>query len=201
MRFEIDPCFFGACATRHSFPISFIISVRFYFLKWLGTKFVPIKTCTGLCRWCFKGSCRPNFSGFGSKTYGRLSVMVQWLCSVKRLFDLPPSAFTPPPKIKSSVLHFVPKDLGKAAPSFKTMEALLAAAFGQSAKWFWVPSAYMAEIEQVGRPTYARRRCSGCGLCDACTAREALKSQIKPIQSTAKDFSQISRSDWRPARL
>ena len=41
----------------------------------------------------------------GTKAYGRLSVMAQWLCTVRRLFDLPPSAFTPPPKVKSGVLR------------------------------------------------------------------------------------------------
>ncbi|HRK98164.1 MAG TPA: 16S rRNA (adenine(1518)-N(6)/adenine(1519)-N(6))-dimethyltransferase RsmA [Alphaproteobacteria bacterium] len=115
----------------------------------------------------------------GSKTYGRLSVMVQWLCSVKRLFDLPPSAFTPPPKIKSSVLHFVPKDLGKAAPSFKTMEALLAAAFGQRRKMIRGSlSAYMAEIEQVGLdPTLRAEDVPVADYVTLASAREALSSR------------------------
>lgn len=88
----------------------------------------------------------------GSKTYGRLSVMTQWLCDVRRLFDLPPSAFTPPPKIKSSVLHFVPKTLDPAsAPKFATMEKILAAAFGQRRKMIRGSlSAYMAQIERAG---------------------------------------------------
>ncbi len=88
----------------------------------------------------------------GSKTYGRLSVMAQWLCDVRRLFDLPPSAFTPPPKIKSSVLHFVPKTLDAAsAPKFATMEKILAAAFGQRRKMIRGSlSEYMAQIERVG---------------------------------------------------
>ena len=73
-------------------------------------------------------------AGPGSKTYGRLSVMCQWLCDVKKLFDLPPSAFTPPPKIKSSVVRFVPKTLDMDAPKFQAVEAVTAAAFGQRRK-------------------------------------------------------------------
>jgi len=70
----------------------------------------------------------------GGKTYGRLSVMSQWLCETKKLFDLPPSAFTPPPKIKSSVVKFTPKILEDNAPDFENVEKVTAAAFGQRRK-------------------------------------------------------------------
>ena len=40
-----------------------------------------------------------------SPAYGRLSVLVQWLREPKILFDLPPRAFVPPPKVTSSVCH------------------------------------------------------------------------------------------------
>lgn len=70
----------------------------------------------------------------GNKTYGRISVMAQWLCTTKRLFDLPPSAFTPPPKVKSTVVQFVPRTLDADAPSFAIMERILAAAFNQRRK-------------------------------------------------------------------
>ena len=45
----------------------------------------------------------------GSKTYGRLSVLAQWRCDVKLLFDIAPSAFVPPPKVTSSLVRLVPK--------------------------------------------------------------------------------------------
>ena len=44
----------------------------------------------------------------GSKTYGRLSVMLQARCRVEPLFDVPPGAFTPPPKITSRFVRLVP---------------------------------------------------------------------------------------------
>lgn len=44
----------------------------------------------------------------GSKTFGRLSVMVQSLCKVTKLFRVPPGAFTPPPKVNSGVVRLIP---------------------------------------------------------------------------------------------
>ena len=44
----------------------------------------------------------------GSKVYGRLSVMLQLACRVAPLFDVPPEAFRPPPKVESSVVRLQP---------------------------------------------------------------------------------------------
>ncbi|KAG1715435.1 Ribosomal RNA small subunit methyltransferase A [Nymphon striatum] len=38
----------------------------------------------------------------GSKTYGRLAVLSQWRCDAKIVLNLPPEAFTPPPKVSSA---------------------------------------------------------------------------------------------------
>jgi len=44
----------------------------------------------------------------GTRDYGRLSVMMQYHCAVSHLFDVAPEAFTPPPKVYSSIVHFKP---------------------------------------------------------------------------------------------
>lgn len=44
----------------------------------------------------------------GSKDYGRLSVMMQYHCQVEALFDVPPEAFAPPPKVDSAVVRLIP---------------------------------------------------------------------------------------------
>ncbi len=44
----------------------------------------------------------------GSKKYGRLSVMVQYACQTFNLFDVPETAFTPPPKVQSAIVHLKP---------------------------------------------------------------------------------------------
>jgi len=44
----------------------------------------------------------------GSRDYGRLGVMMQYFCDVEPLFDVPPEAFAPPPKVDSAVVRLVP---------------------------------------------------------------------------------------------
>jgi len=46
----------------------------------------------------------------GGKTWGRLSVMCQLYCEVTQLFNVPPEAFTPTPKVQSSFVRLVPHD-------------------------------------------------------------------------------------------
>ena len=90
-------------------------------------------------------------AGSGNKIYGRLSVLTQWLCKVKRVLELPPEAFTPPPKINSTVLHFTPRDLPADAPSFAAIEKILHTAFQQRRKMIRSSlKSYAAAIEATG---------------------------------------------------
>jgi 16S rRNA (adenine1518-N6/adenine1519-N6)-dimethyltransferase len=66
--------------------------------------------------------------------YGRLSVLVQWLCAPKILFDVPPRAFVPPPKITSSVVQLLPRAAPLAPAAKPVLERVTAAAFGQRRK-------------------------------------------------------------------
>lgn len=68
-----------------------------------------------------------------TKEYGRLSVICQWLCHCDIAFDIPASAFTPPPKITSSVVKFKPIKRSDGV-SFAKMERLTSLAFGQRRK-------------------------------------------------------------------
>ncbi|QEX23150.1 ribosomal RNA small subunit methyltransferase A [Hypericibacter adhaerens] len=70
----------------------------------------------------------------GSRDYGRLSVALQWRAEVKRLFDLPPRAFTPPPKVTSSVVEIRPLPQPRFAADAELLERLTAAAFNQRRK-------------------------------------------------------------------
>jgi 16S rRNA (adenine1518-N6/adenine1519-N6)-dimethyltransferase len=69
-----------------------------------------------------------------SPAYGRLSVIVQWLTLPKILFDLPPRAFVPSPKVTSSVVSLRPRATPLAPAEKATLERLTAAAFGQRRK-------------------------------------------------------------------
>jgi 16S rRNA (adenine1518-N6/adenine1519-N6)-dimethyltransferase len=69
-----------------------------------------------------------------TKDYGRLSVLCQWLCDVRPLFDVPPRAFTPPPKVTSTVVQLVPRGLPLAPARRDALESVTQAAFGQRRK-------------------------------------------------------------------
>lgn len=70
-----------------------------------------------------------------TKAYGRLSILTQWLCEGKRLFDLSPKAFTPAPKVTSSVVQLIPRPLAVAEKAlFPHMERITQYAFGQRRK-------------------------------------------------------------------
>jgi 16S rRNA (adenine1518-N6/adenine1519-N6)-dimethyltransferase len=66
--------------------------------------------------------------------YGRLSVMTQWRTEAALVFDLPAAAFTPPPKVVSSIVHLVPRRMAADEPSFTAMEKVVAACFAQRRK-------------------------------------------------------------------
>ena len=69
-----------------------------------------------------------------SSAYGRLSVLTQWTCETRIVMRLPPTAFTPPPKVWSAVVGLTPHAVQPDPALFSRMEALTAAAFGQRRK-------------------------------------------------------------------
>jgi 16S rRNA (adenine1518-N6/adenine1519-N6)-dimethyltransferase len=73
-------------------------------------------------------------AGPGTKPYGRLSVISQWRCETKMVLTLPPQAFTPPPKVASAVVSFVPRQAPEPACRVETLGRVTAAAFGQRRK-------------------------------------------------------------------
>jgi 16S rRNA (adenine1518-N6/adenine1519-N6)-dimethyltransferase len=70
----------------------------------------------------------------GGKAYGRLAILSQWRTDARIVMDLPPEAFTPPPKVRSSVVHLkaLPEPRYPADP--KVLARLTAAAFNQRRK-------------------------------------------------------------------
>lgn len=72
-------------------------------------------------------------AGPGAKAYGRLSVMAQWKCHVRKEFDVDRRAFVPQPKVHGSVLTFTPRAQVIEA-EWTPLEAVVAHAFGQRRK-------------------------------------------------------------------
>jgi 16S rRNA (adenine1518-N6/adenine1519-N6)-dimethyltransferase len=66
--------------------------------------------------------------------YGRLSIATQWRAEVRRLFDIDARAFTPPPKVGSTVVEIVPRAEPLAPANPDVLERVTAAAFGQRRK-------------------------------------------------------------------
>jgi 16S rRNA (adenine1518-N6/adenine1519-N6)-dimethyltransferase len=65
--------------------------------------------------------------------YGRLAVLAGWRTQARLLFDVPPAAFTPPPKVTSSVVELVPRENPEPCDG-RLLSAATAAAFGQRRK-------------------------------------------------------------------
>ena len=116
----------------------------------------------------------------GGRVYGRLSVLVQWLCEVQRLFDVPPRAFTPPPKVTSTVVSFQPRAKPLAPASLRHLERVTAAAFGQRRKMLRqslrsLGADSAALIAAAGVPETARAET--LGVADFCGLARALENQ------------------------
>ncbi len=69
-----------------------------------------------------------------SKAYGRLSVIAQFCCDVRRVLDVPAAAFCPPPKVDSAVVRLVPRTKAPKDVDLNMLEKVTAHAFGMRRK-------------------------------------------------------------------
>ncbi len=70
----------------------------------------------------------------GDDAYGRLSIISQWRSLAVKMFDVSPQAFTPPPKVTSSIVHITPRTAPVVDCDVAVLEKVTAAAFGQRRK-------------------------------------------------------------------
>ena len=70
----------------------------------------------------------------GSKAYGRLAILAQWRTDARIVMELPPEAFTPPPKVHSAVVHLTALPQPRYPARAKTLFRVTAAAFNQRRK-------------------------------------------------------------------
>ncbi len=73
-------------------------------------------------------------AGPGSKAYGRLAILAQWRTEARIVMDLPPGAFTPPPKVSSSVVHLTALPAPRFPADRKVLGRVVAAGFNQRRK-------------------------------------------------------------------
>lgn len=69
-----------------------------------------------------------------SKSYGRLSILAQWLTRVELLFDVPAQAFVPRPRVTSTLVSLTPRPRPLHPARLAALERITSAAFGQRRK-------------------------------------------------------------------
>lgn len=96
-------------------------------------------------------------AGPGSKAYGRLSVLTQWLCDVHLDFNVARTAFTPPPKVDSAVVTLTPRQQPLAIANLGALETVTQAAFGQRRKMLRASLKHLnVDLESLGIDPTAR---------------------------------------------
>ena len=115
----------------------------------------------------------------GGGAYGRLSVLCQWLCEAEMLFDIPPSAFVPPPKVTSSVIRLTPRPGPLAAAEKPLLEEVTRVLFGQRRKML-----------RVSMKLLAGKDCDAAGLLDAA----GIDGGTRPERLMVEDFCRIAEA-------
>jgi 16S rRNA (adenine1518-N6/adenine1519-N6)-dimethyltransferase len=113
-----------------------------------------------------------------SKSYGRLSVLVQWLTEPQTIFDIQPRAFVPPPKIVSSVVSILPRAEPLAPASKSALERVTAAAFGQRRKML------RTSLKALGPPPEALL--AGAGVSPTARAEELTVEEFCALARAAR---------------
>jgi 16S rRNA (adenine1518-N6/adenine1519-N6)-dimethyltransferase len=129
-------------------------------------------------------------SGPGSKSYGRLSVLLQWVADAQIAFDVPARAFVPPPNVTSSVVNIIPRAEPLAPAEKKALERVTASAFGQRRKML------RASLKSLGisvGPLLARAgtrptaRAEELSVAEFCALARALEESSTGDGSTAEN--------------
>ena len=86
----------------------------------------------------------------GNKDYGRLSVMIQAFCDAQALFEVPPYAFSPAPKVNSAILRLQPNSqFEQQINNFSLFETLIRQAFSQRRKTIKNTLKDLCSVEQI----------------------------------------------------
>ncbi|NIJ17153.1 16S rRNA (adenine(1518)-N(6)/adenine(1519)-N(6))-dimethyltransferase RsmA [Sphingobium vermicomposti] len=102
-------------------------------IGWLSTQWNPLPWWSSLTLMFQMEVAERIVAKAGGDHYGRLAVLAQWRGDARIAMKVHRSAFTPPPKVMSAVVHITPKP-APADVQLETLERLTAAAFGQRRK-------------------------------------------------------------------
>ncbi len=122
-------------AARVSGPAKIVANLPYNIATALLVRWIPdLRRFDGLTLMFQKEVAERLVARPGTKRYGRLSVLVQWAARSTSHFDVPPSAFVPPPKVTSAVVGLAPLSPPLAAADRRSLERVTSAAFGQRRK-------------------------------------------------------------------
>ena len=110
-----------------------------------------------------------------SKTFGRLSVLGQWRCTSKIQFHIPPDAFTPKPKVTSSVVQIIPDEACVDALDANTLGLFTRKLFGQRRKTL-------------------RNVLSGLENVEATLAAKNISQTLRPENLTVKEICRLAKA-------
>ena len=115
----------------------------------------------------------------GSEHYGRLSVLAQWRCTAKILFDVNRGAFVPPPSVTSSIVRLEPRQAPLAPCNLEDLEKITAASFGQRRKML------RQSLKALGG--------------EALAEEAGIDPTARPEDLTIEQFAALARALARPA--
>ena len=87
----------------------------------------------------------------GNKTYGRLSVMMQYYCQAEKLLTVRPGSFNPPPKVDSAIVRLVPCQHTQFDVNEKTLALVVSQAFSQRRKTLRNALKSLLDSEQIAQ--------------------------------------------------
>ena len=102
------------------------------FVRWLGGETWPPQW-TSLTLMFQQEVAQRIVASAGNSAFGRLAVLAQWRSTAALAMKVHRSAFTPPPKVMSAIVHVVPSAMPEGV-SAKVLERITEAAFGQRRK-------------------------------------------------------------------
>jgi len=127
---DMDAPFDGAFTLIGNFPYNISTEIVFKVLDWKD----QVECMVGMFQ---KEVAQRLAAKPGSKVYGVTSVLVQAYFDVEYLFDVPPEAFEPPPKVVSGILRLVPRSSDNPTPAMRSerdFKLLVKTAFNQRRK-------------------------------------------------------------------
>ncbi len=112
----------------------------------------------------------------GDNHYGRLAVMVNFLCETKKVFEVSNSVFTPPPKVTSAIVEIIPREKPLFDVEFRKLERVVALAFNQRRKMIKSSLKSIPNIEEILQKSNidSKLRAENLTIADFCKIAEKI---------------------------